>query len=346
MSPPSPALRQLARCVACGSDRTHDGEQVKGFQLATCSDCGLSFTRNPDYNIKHYADAYSGQSAGTGRTSVDDGGDRYGGPMQRLALEAQALRLPPPRLGPAEREAVAWVRRVAPPGATLVDLGCGTGRFGRALLRHGYRPLGVDVSPLLVETLTRAGLPAVCGTATDFPWTEAADPFALSMFEVLEHLPEPRTILEAVHARFPRSWFIATVPSPFRTEVLLERRHEEGDCPPHHFLRWTSTALERCFQAVGYGRVEVVMPPPDGAEFLPGLGALGHRAKALLGRRAGPSAPTGGGAPVARPLRSTAALWTHHVYNATAELLGTPKARAAAEKGASSVSLFVVAHPS
>lgn len=38
-----------------------------------------------------------------------------------------------------------------PPGARVLDVGCGAGRHSLELARRGYRPFGVDISPGLIE---------------------------------------------------------------------------------------------------------------------------------------------------------------------------------------------------
>lgn len=42
------------------------------------------------------------------------------------------------------------------PGSTLVDAGCGTGRYAMELSRRGYRVRGVDTSAELIEEATRS----------------------------------------------------------------------------------------------------------------------------------------------------------------------------------------------
>lgn len=54
----------------------------------------------------------------------------------------------------------AWLSdRGALPGATLLDAGCGTGRYARELARRGYVVEGVDQSSELIETATQS----ICG---------------------------------------------------------------------------------------------------------------------------------------------------------------------------------------
>lgn len=41
------------------------------------------------------------------------------------------------------------------PGARILDLGCGNGRIAVHLARHGYKVVGIDISPLLIEDAQR-----------------------------------------------------------------------------------------------------------------------------------------------------------------------------------------------
>jgi SAM-dependent methyltransferase len=53
----------------------------------------------------------------------------------------------------------AWLSaRDVPPGATLLDAGCGTGRYAGELARRGYAVEGVDRSPELIETAKQSVL--------------------------------------------------------------------------------------------------------------------------------------------------------------------------------------------
>lgn len=133
----------------CGSDRWHITEKWKGYQLAACSECGLTFTANPDYQAGRYIVAYEG-IPGEAPVLLEDA-YVYAAPEERLRLEAQAFWLPSPRLTSAEKFALKWLIRNAPKGAVVIDCGCGAGRFLRVLQKAGFQATGVDVSDELVE---------------------------------------------------------------------------------------------------------------------------------------------------------------------------------------------------
>jgi SAM-dependent methyltransferase len=63
---------------------------------------------------------------------------------------------------PVRKESAAitrWlVERGVLPGATLLDAGCGTGRYSIELARRGYVVEGIDVSPQFIELAVRAAV--------------------------------------------------------------------------------------------------------------------------------------------------------------------------------------------
>jgi SAM-dependent methyltransferase len=305
------------------------------------------FTLNPDYRSERYESAYEGK--GDLPVPVEHS-YVYQSPMERLRLESIAFRLPPPRLTPAEKIALRWIKRHAPKDAVIVDCGCGTGRFLRALKRASVQGVGVDISEELIDELCRVGLKAVVGKAPDFPWNNKP-PFGITFFEVLEHLPTPVDILQALHSRFPQTVILASVPSPFRPGLVLKGRRGLSDYPPNHFLRWTPQALEKALERAGYSRVEVILPPPVGSEMLPGLGQLVFKLKAKR-KRSLTSTKLIAMTPKLRArnhpferIGITGLLWLHRSYQVIADTLGRWKASYAQKKGASASSMLVIAQP-
>lgn len=88
-----------------------------------------------------------------------------------------------------------WLARHAPitPRTRLVDVGCGTGGFlDLARRRHGARCSGVELDPALAARAGRRGLDVTTG---DFGHGPQGEFDVVTMFQVLEHLPDPRAAL-------------------------------------------------------------------------------------------------------------------------------------------------------
>lgn len=90
------------------------------------------------------------------------------------------------------------------PGARVLELGCGLGRFTALLLERGFHVTALDLSPYLTgrlqETLASPRLAVATGRAEDLA-TLAAGPFdAVVGFFFLHHLAEPDEVLAAARS--------------------------------------------------------------------------------------------------------------------------------------------------
>ncbi len=254
----------LTRCVACGAEETHLVETWKGYRLRRCARCGLTFTENPRYQVDDYQAVYRGAQEEAPLPA--EWQFVYQAPVRALANDALAWWVPVPWLSAAEYRALAWLRKHAPRGARLLDVGCGAGRFLRAARKAGFDAVGMEIDPEVVALLNRAGLPAFVGALpNDWTW-QGPPPWAVTLFEVLEHLPVPAVYVQALRERFPQAVILASVPSPYRPELVLWQERYPYDYPPNHYLRWTPEALRRFFRGLGFHRVQVVLPRPLGSE--------------------------------------------------------------------------------
>lgn len=121
-------------------------------------------------------------------------------------------------------EHLSVLRGLLPPGATVLDIGCGTGEEALALAREGYGVLGIDVSPAMVR-LAQAKA-AVHGVGRQFHAHALAagqlgrlderGPFqgAYSSLGTLNTEPDLPTVAQQLHELLePGAPFVATVMS-------------------------------------------------------------------------------------------------------------------------------------
>lgn len=114
----------------------------------------------------------------------------------------------------------------------LVDVGIGCGAFVEA---RGEGTLGFDVNPVGIRWLKERGL-----------WR---DPYygqveAVSLWDVLEHLPFPAALLANV-----RRWVFVSLPIFRDAEHLLASRHYRRD---EHRWYWTTEGLVEWMSAHGF----------------------------------------------------------------------------------------------
>jgi len=117
------------------------------------------------------------------------------------------------------------VNAIGAPGASVLDVGCGPGRYGIELARRGAgRCVGVDAAAAMVDIARheaeRAGVASRCEwTVSDFLSYQGGEQFdavvAMGYFDYLEEpLPHLRKMIDhargRVFASFPKRWTLRT----------------------------------------------------------------------------------------------------------------------------------------
>jgi ubiquinone/menaquinone biosynthesis C-methylase UbiE len=106
-----------------------------------------------------------------------------------------------------------------PPGRATLDLGCGEGRFARALAADGHRVTGADVSPDLVELAREAdaGATYVVADAEALPFPDSAFDLvvAFNVLGCVAHLE--RAVSEAARVLEPGGRLCLSVVHPAYT---------------------------------------------------------------------------------------------------------------------------------
>jgi SAM-dependent methyltransferase len=162
----------------------------------------------------------------------------------------------------AQVRALEWMKTHIP-GASILDVGCGSGWFLARARQLGFKVMGLEVGSLPVELLQEKGFEVVCGSLESIPknW----EPHIVSLFEVLEHLPNPAEFLLNVRRRFPHSTFIFSVPSPCRWTKAGKHR-DLADYPPNHLTRWNPQSLRTALTFAGYAHIQVEYSAPSALE--------------------------------------------------------------------------------
>jgi SAM-dependent methyltransferase len=88
-------------------------------------------------------------------------------------------------------------RHIPPPGARVLDIGTAGGAFLDAAARFGYDAHGLEPSRYLVEKGKQRGLKIEQGIIEDHTYPEHSFDM-VCLWDVLEHVPEPREALQAV----------------------------------------------------------------------------------------------------------------------------------------------------
>jgi 2-polyprenyl-3-methyl-5-hydroxy-6-metoxy-1,4-benzoquinol methylase len=138
-------------------------------------------------------------------------------------------------------------------GKLLLDIGCGSGTFLHVARSHGFVSHGMDSSASAVEIArTQYGLVVRNGAIGSDVW--GANRFDIvTMFHVLEHLPDPALgISYAAGLLKPEGILIIQVPNISSVQARLFRNAWCGLDVPRHVINFTPKAVECLLSEMGF----------------------------------------------------------------------------------------------
>jgi SAM-dependent methyltransferase len=161
------------------------------------------------------------------------------------------------RLHPGRERYLAWLlgllRRHRVQHGRVLDLGAGYGFWLAALAQAGYQPAGVELSPeAAAQAHERSGAPVATGSADDpLPYDDASFA-AVTMLDVIEHLPRyPAALLECARVLAPGGkLFVVTLNAGSLARPLLGRRWSFW-LDPTHVHMFSARRLRNAFADAG-----------------------------------------------------------------------------------------------
>ena len=137
-------------------------------------------------------------------------------------------------------------RLALPPGARILDAGCGSGRTLVELANYGGEVCGIELNSDAAELARARGLGDVqVGRLEELPWEDGAFDL-ITCLDVIEHVPDDVTALvELRRVVAPGGWLLVTVPA----YQALWSRHDEAN---HHYRRYSRSMLRAAARSAGW----------------------------------------------------------------------------------------------
>jgi SAM-dependent methyltransferase len=176
----------VSQCPMCGSERFTTAFEEHPYSVRRCSDCGFGWV-TPRLRETALADMYTD--------------DSYWRSQSPKTLGYHDYRADEPLYLDTFRRRLAYVLRDGPRSGTALDVGCAAGFCLQVMRELGFEAHGVEVSETIARhAIEHFGFDTVhVGTLESSPVPEASVDL-LTMWDVVEHVVDPRSLLRKAHA--------------------------------------------------------------------------------------------------------------------------------------------------
>ncbi len=149
-------------------------------------------------------------------------------------------------------------RRINKPG-NILDIGCATGIFLHGMQLQGWNTFGIEPSKYAADyARQRFGLSVVRGFLED---THFPDNFfnLVSMWDVLEHVPEPLvTLTEVNRILAPGGWIVLSLPNPVSWDCNWFGPYWAGWDLPRHMQIFKPKVISSILKKEGFFHPEII----------------------------------------------------------------------------------------
>jgi SAM-dependent methyltransferase len=230
----------IRACAACGEASSHAFRfNVSGCAIWQCERCGLGHAETSGFDPTAYytANYFSGQCS--------DGYLDYQGSEPVLRREFA--------------RSVDFVRCFRPSGR-LLDLGCAYGFFLKEARRH-FDVAGIELADDAAQACRQAGLQVCSGVADEATMAGIGAVDVITMFDVIEHLPQPRETLALCHRYLNPGGIVVITTGDFASVIArLMGRRWRLMTPPQHLWFFTEESVRRMSVALGLTMTHVDHP--------------------------------------------------------------------------------------
>jgi len=212
-------------CPTCGSTEETLELEKDHMRIVRCTRCDLVFV-NPTFDESHYTQVYASQA--------------YQDIVRDLGINSHEYRVN--RFG-TERVRMMGEHLRGTRTPRYLDVGCSTGFVVEAARDEGWEAIGIDLNPSAIEFGRSRGLDLRTVALEDAGFAPGSFD-AVSLFDVLEHLLDPRRTLRAcAELLAPGGILFLYVPNFDSASRLLMGPKAHFIWPTHHLNYYTPMTM-------------------------------------------------------------------------------------------------------
>ncbi len=251
---------EITPCPICDSVNSTPVISRKGFVYARCDKCHAVYV-TPMPSDEEVSVIYQTLSYFEGNSEIGYG--NYAAMHKALA--------------PHFRRRLRILASYLPRRGKLVDVGCADGFFLELARADGWEVVGVEISEPMAQEVARRLHVSVATSADDLP---PGGYDAITLWEVVEHFPEPVAELRRLAARLrPGGVLMLSTPNVGHWQAMDAPKTWNLFCPPAHLVLFTATSLQMALEKAGFSGIRVWKVSP-----LPALPGWLQRTTAPLAR--------------------------------------------------------------
>lgn len=230
-------------CHVCGDSAIVSWGNKKGFDHDICGTCKVVFLNPLPGAVDHiYGDSYFvGSEGGYGYSNYD--------------ADKEAMR----------EVFVDYLKRLEnlTPGRTIFDVGAATGYFLERARERGWQGGGVEISKFATERARDKGLDVTHGVLNDV--AKDKQYHVVTMWDVLEHVPDPHSDIQKVHSLLEPSGIVAiNTPDSGSLYARLMGKKWHLIVPPEHIFLHSKKSIVKLLEKNGF---EVLLYTKIGKKF-------------------------------------------------------------------------------
>jgi SAM-dependent methyltransferase len=229
-----PINKMIKTCGICDGPGRPIGNK-NGFEIQACRDCGTFFVtslQSPSAYLHIYSDDYfAGASGGHGYADYD--------------RDKQVMI-------PTFNRYIDIIEKFQPGKGTLVDVGAATGFFLELAVARGWSGIGIEPSAYASAAGRSKGLD-VRTTVFDRETLPRASVSVLTLWDVLEHVPDPKGLVDSVHRCLQPGGLVA-INTPDAGSLLAKMLGSGWHLvvPPEHLFLFTMRSLRKVLDTAGF----------------------------------------------------------------------------------------------
>lgn len=231
-------------CNACGVDTFKELSTTNGWHIGQCANCSMIYL-NPM--------PFFEPSAEFSEMSLDFQYTQFQYQITQDVVQHDKTQFA------HQVEILSKLSRTPITSGQFLDIGCGSGSTVRAATDLGWKAIGIDIDPKLIElgkAHHQVDLRCTPLLESDFD----SDQFDfIRLRDVIEHLPNPyEALLEVKRLLVPKGFVLIATPNEdaLPTQIRLLTGHKRDQVatvpPPHHVHGFTAKTLKRILKRAGF----------------------------------------------------------------------------------------------